>query len=151
MDVGYVGRDPEQIQNTLTDLRLSPQVFSSVAVTDLQASADSNDKLGLLKDKSALPVQNDSQGERGGGGQDESKLPAAKPEQMSQQPNVNFRLLGRAQRIDLLDEEIQSSASDAKTAVRSDGAAAGQIVAGGGGRPPGRRGKKRAKGPTPLN
>jgi hypothetical protein len=151
VDVVYVEAAPEQIQNTLTDLRRSPQVFSSVAVTDLQASANSNDKLALSKDKSALSVQNDSQGERGGGGQDESKLPAAKPEQMSEQPNVNFRLLGRAQRIDLLDEAIQSSASDAKAALRSDGAAAGQIVAGEGVTPQAAGMNNRAEAQSALN
>ena len=53
VDVVYVEAAPEQIQNTLTDLRRSPQMFSAVAVTDLQSSAESKDKLGLLKDKSA--------------------------------------------------------------------------------------------------
>jgi hypothetical protein len=128
VDVVYVEAAPEQIQNTLTDLRHSPQIFSAVAVTDVQAPAESKDKMGLQENKSAATVLNDTAGARSGGGQ-EPQLPTAKPA-LSQQSSANLPPLGRAQRIDLLDEAIQPPASDAKTAGRNDDGVVGQIVAG---------------------
>ena len=83
--------------------------------------------------------------------QDESKLPAAKPEQMPQQSNVNLPSLGRAQRIDLLDEAIQSPASDAKTIGRNDDSVTGQIVAGESPTPQSAGMNHRAEAQTTLN